>query len=136
MKFLLDANMPRSALAALRGFGHSADHVRDIGLGDATEISRLIIRWPNGAREELTGIAPNQILTVVEPSVHATRQPDGSIQLQVWGNAGRSYSVQTSTDFENWTTLETVTGNGAEGPTEVTDPATDAPRQFYRLTVP
>lgn len=37
MKFLLDANMPRSALAALRSFGHSADHVRDIGLGDATD---------------------------------------------------------------------------------------------------
>ena len=37
MKFLLDANMPRSALAALRAFGHSVEHVRDIGLGDADE---------------------------------------------------------------------------------------------------
>ena len=37
MKFLLDANMPRSALTALRAFGHSADHVRDVGLGDATD---------------------------------------------------------------------------------------------------
>lgn len=37
MKFLLDANMPRSALTALCSFGHSADHVRDIGLGDATD---------------------------------------------------------------------------------------------------
>lgn len=37
MRFLLDANMPRSALAALRSFGHGADHVRDIGLGDATD---------------------------------------------------------------------------------------------------
>jgi enediyne biosynthesis protein E4 len=106
------------------------------GLGDAAQINRLIIRWPNGAREELTGIAPNRILTVVEPSVHATRQPDGSIQLQVWGNAGRTYSVQTSTDFETWTTLDTVTGKGTEGPVEITDPATDGPRRFYRMTVP
>ena len=37
MRFLRDANMPRSALAALRAFGHTADHVRDIGLGDATD---------------------------------------------------------------------------------------------------
>lgn len=37
MRFLLDANMPRSALVALRAFGHTADHVRDIGLGDATD---------------------------------------------------------------------------------------------------
>jgi hypothetical protein len=105
-------------------------------LGDATVISRLIIHCPNGAREELTGIAPNQILTVVEPSVHAVRQADGSIQLEVWGNAGRSYSVQTSSDFETWTTLDTVTGNGTEGPVAINDPATDSSRRFYRLTVP
>lgn len=37
MRFLLDANMPRATLAALRAFGHTADHVRDIGLGEATD---------------------------------------------------------------------------------------------------
>ncbi|MBI2398473.1 MAG: DUF5615 family PIN-like protein [Xanthomonadales bacterium] len=29
MKFLLDANMPRSALVVLREAGHEANHVRD-----------------------------------------------------------------------------------------------------------
>jgi hypothetical protein len=85
-------------------------------LGDATVISRLIIRCPNGAREELTGIAPNQILTVVEPSVHATRQAAGSIQIEVWGNAGRSYSLQTSSDFETWTTLGSAPLSPIPGP--------------------
>src|SRR4051812_24007949 len=33
MRFLVDANMPRSALALLQDFGHTAEHVRDIGLG-------------------------------------------------------------------------------------------------------
>lgn len=37
MKFLLDANMPRSALVVLREAGHEANHVRDLGLGDATD---------------------------------------------------------------------------------------------------
>ncbi|MFA5915334.1 MAG: DUF5615 family PIN-like protein [Burkholderiales bacterium] len=37
MKFLLDANMPRAALAVTRSRGHSVEHVRDIGLGDATD---------------------------------------------------------------------------------------------------
>ncbi|MDD5321511.1 MAG: DUF5615 family PIN-like protein [Methylococcales bacterium] len=37
MDFLLDANMPRSALRALTEAGHQAWHVRDIGLGDATD---------------------------------------------------------------------------------------------------
>lgn len=37
MRFLLDANMPRSALHAIVQAGHEALHVRDIGLGDASD---------------------------------------------------------------------------------------------------
>ena len=37
MGFLPDANMPRSALRALTEAGHQAWHVRDIGLGGATD---------------------------------------------------------------------------------------------------
>lgn len=37
MKFLLDANMPRSALRALIARGHDASHVRDVGKGDSTD---------------------------------------------------------------------------------------------------
>lgn len=37
MNFLLDANMPRAALRVLREAGHLAQHVRDMGLGNATD---------------------------------------------------------------------------------------------------
>lgn len=37
MRFLLDANMPRSALSVLIAAGHSATHVRDLGMGRATD---------------------------------------------------------------------------------------------------
>jgi predicted nuclease of predicted toxin-antitoxin system len=37
VKFLLDANMPRAAVGAALECGHAAVHVRDIGLGDATD---------------------------------------------------------------------------------------------------
>ena len=37
MKFLLDANLPRAAQMALRECGHEALHVRDLGLGDASD---------------------------------------------------------------------------------------------------
>ena len=39
MKFLLDANMPRSAASLLRGLGHEVEDVRDVlpnGAADAT----------------------------------------------------------------------------------------------------
>jgi predicted nuclease of predicted toxin-antitoxin system len=37
MRFLLDANMPRSALAVFPRYGHEATFARDIGLGSAPD---------------------------------------------------------------------------------------------------
>ena len=37
MRFLLDANMPRSTLALLARLGHTGEHARDIGLGQAPD---------------------------------------------------------------------------------------------------
>ena len=37
MRFLLDANLPRSLLAAMLALGHDVEFVRDIGLGDAAD---------------------------------------------------------------------------------------------------
>jgi predicted nuclease of predicted toxin-antitoxin system len=37
MLFLVDANLPRSTVLLLRRFGHTADHVRDIGMGGAPD---------------------------------------------------------------------------------------------------
>jgi predicted nuclease of predicted toxin-antitoxin system len=37
MRFLVDANLPRSALALLASLGHTCEHARDIGLGHAPD---------------------------------------------------------------------------------------------------
>lgn len=37
MKFLLDANMPRSTLGVIKAHGFQAEHVKDIGMGDAVD---------------------------------------------------------------------------------------------------
>ena len=37
MRFLVDANMPRSTLSLLAGLGHTGEHARDIGLGHAPD---------------------------------------------------------------------------------------------------
>ena len=37
MRFLVDANMPRSTLPVFQSLGHRAEHVRDIGLGSAPD---------------------------------------------------------------------------------------------------
>jgi predicted nuclease of predicted toxin-antitoxin system len=35
MRFLIDANLPRSIVTALQRFGHEVEFARDIGLGAA-----------------------------------------------------------------------------------------------------
>jgi predicted nuclease of predicted toxin-antitoxin system len=43
MRFLVDANMPRSRLALLADLGHTGEHAGDIGLGNAPD-SRIAAR--------------------------------------------------------------------------------------------
>ena len=38
MRFLVDANLPHSTLPLLQSLGHRAEHVRDIGLGNAPDV--------------------------------------------------------------------------------------------------
>ncbi|MFB3923540.1 MAG: CRTAC1 family protein [Terriglobia bacterium] len=49
------------------GYASSSDRRVHFGLGKDTVIKKLEIRWPSGARQELTDIPADQILTVTEP---------------------------------------------------------------------
>lgn len=37
MRFLVDANLPRSSLRLFQTYGHGSEHVRDLGLGDSAD---------------------------------------------------------------------------------------------------
>jgi hypothetical protein len=37
-----------------------------VGLGRATTIERLEVRWPNGQMETVTGVGANQVVTITE----------------------------------------------------------------------
>jgi hypothetical protein len=61
--------------------------------------------------------------------------PDGSIQLAIFGETNGTYTLQTSTNLVDWTTLTRFTCNGS--PSYVTDTAAGAYSQrFYRLVAP
>jgi len=49
------------------GYAGSSDRRVHFGLGRDAVVNRLEIRWPSGARQELTNIKANQILAVTEP---------------------------------------------------------------------
>jgi predicted nuclease of predicted toxin-antitoxin system len=45
MRFLVDANMPRSTLALLASLGHTGERARDLGLGHAPD-AEIAARLP------------------------------------------------------------------------------------------
>ena len=48
------------------GFGSMNDAVTLIGLGRATQIQHLDIRWPKGMHQRFDNLAPNQHLIITE----------------------------------------------------------------------
>ena len=46
------------------GFASSGPPEVHIGLGDATAVDSLVIRWPDGERSRVEGVAVNQVVTV------------------------------------------------------------------------
>ena len=49
------------------GYASSADWGVHFGLGKLATIPKIEIRWPDGSLQTLTGVAADQVLTVVQP---------------------------------------------------------------------
>jgi len=45
-----------------------------IGLGAASVVDRIDVRWPNGLEEAWTSVAANRLLTLREGEAEATRR--------------------------------------------------------------
>src|SRR5690606_5277423 len=55
-------------LAIARGYCSSSEPVLQFGLANATEIERLEITWPSGARQVLEDLAVERRFTITEPA--------------------------------------------------------------------
>jgi hypothetical protein len=125
------------------GYGAGALEAH-FGLGDATNIDQLRIEWPSGIVQNLTNVAPRQILTVVEHQAGpvapftlsgALSSTNQTVALTVTGNPGALYVFEASTNLINWTKIG-VRSN-ATGTVQFVDAkATALARRFYRVTAP
>lgn len=52
--------------------------IAHFGLGDATNVETLRIEWPSGTVQEITNVAPRQILTITEPPRLTVTEPTDS----------------------------------------------------------
>ena len=103
----------------------------NFGLGGATVADIVRIEWPSGTVQEMTNIAANQILRVIEPPRLAVEQ-GGKLS---WSARAEGYRLESATSLAGpWTeTIETV---GMDGDRMTTTIAADGEAKFYRLNGP
>jgi enediyne biosynthesis protein E4 len=103
------------------------------GLGDATEVMTLRLEWPSGQVQVLTGVVPDQYLTLVEPSnqirLSAARLRDGQFEFELQGPPGSVCGLETSTDLQAWSPWLAVTNESS--PQTLRCPAPASVRQMY-----
>jgi hypothetical protein len=117
------------------GAGCQPEMTAGFGLGDATLVDTLRIEWPSGLVQELFNVAPQQFLTIREPSrlISADFHGGGVMGLTLQGGHGVAYNVEWSQDLTNWLYLTSFTNkNGYISWTNTA--SAQEPIHFYRAT--
>lgn len=124
--------------------GGIADDLRaHFGLGDATKVDLVQIKWPSGLVQELRDVAPNQLLILTEhqegvtsaPGLTAARSTEGLLQLTLTGQANLLYVFEASKNLVQWAKLGVRTN--LTGTVDYTDTAaTNDAQRFYRAVAP
>ena len=70
------------------------------GIGDAAVIDSIVIEWPSGISQYLSGILPNQILDIKEELVNSVQGESSLFGLTVFPNPGYS-AIQLEATFKN-----------------------------------
>jgi regulation of enolase protein 1 (concanavalin A-like superfamily) len=119
-------------------FGWDAHKVDSVTYGaQATDISEG--RWPDGGPNIYpmtipTPGLPNLVASTLGTQLRALMLSDGHLAVLVSGQAGGSYTLQTSPDLLHWGNL--LTTNVVTTPFIFVDPNPLAAQQFYRVSIP
>jgi probable HAF family extracellular repeat protein len=96
---------------------------------DINEFGQIAANVFSGSGHMLLRLTP-------APVIKATAAGANGVSITFAAGSTAAVSVQTSTDFKNWTEVKAVAKPGAEGKVEVAAPASAAPQgaQFFRVT--
>jgi len=72
------------------------------GLGTATAITKIVVKWPSGNVDELLAPAINQSITITEGSTLSTANPEAISKLRIYPNpTSRFITVETNNRNSN-----------------------------------
>jgi len=102
-----------------------AGHLTDIAFGNGTFVA---VGWDGQI------VQSDPVSAIPSPSaeirlVNPTKM--GPFSFEFTSQAGETYTVQSTSDFNSWTALGTLTANAVS--TSVTDTSEEAGKRFYRV---
>jgi hypothetical protein len=116
------------------GYGSQDDLRAHFGVGQATNIASLLIRWPSGIVQDFANLAVDQFLIVREPPqlLRVSQLPDGIFQGEFRGGHNVVYEVELSENLRDWSLLTTLTNRDGFAVFEDVQ-MRNVPSRFYRV---
>lgn len=110
--------------------------VAHFGLGDATNVDTLRIQWPSGTVQELSNVAPKQILTITEPPRLLASTTNGIPEFTLKGGRFLQYDILASSNLTAWSSIGALTITNLDGTSEINDTNPPASgEKFYRAVL-
>jgi hypothetical protein len=79
-------------------------------MGDALRANLITIEWPSGIVQELRDIPVDQTLNITEPpSFDPPSGSSSSAIINLRGNVGEVFTIESSPDFSAWQSLTLYT---------------------------
>lgn len=99
----------------------------------ATSAGSYTVHISNPVGSALSGAAVLTVVLPARPLISACALFNGLLQIQIRGESGVSYQIQSTTDFAFWSPLTNL--SSLDGLIQFTDPTTNLPQRFYRVQV-
>ena len=71
------------------GFSHQSSFNANFGIGTATTIDKIVVKWPSGLVDEFLNPAVNTFLKVTEGTALGVNQNDNAVDFKVYPNPAR-----------------------------------------------
>ena len=83
------------------GSGHNGQHSLPVefGIGQAAIIDSIVINWPSGIEQIVTGITPNQILEITEQTTTTEDYPNVATTIGLQNNYPNPFNPTTTISF-------------------------------------
>ena len=116
------------------GYGSQNDLRAHFGVGQATNVSSLRIRWPSGMVQDFVNLGVDQLLVVREPPqwLRVSQPQDGIYRGEFRGGRNLVYEIQVSENLREWALLTTLTNSSGIAAFEDVQ-TVNPPARFYRV---